>query len=421
MRIKKKMLLERFVLTFLLLYALSIRYLDAISAGNKILVLLLGACIIKNIKQFPKFISSNISVIISLVLIICLGLLNLIVNGIQQYTYKNSMILFYNLWILFGLVFINYILDNHILKFYKAAFYFLNLFWIINVFALGMQVSGSGFLIKEKWLAINSFYLDQCCGLFGNSGTHELAFFSLFIFVYNFSLSNYFKRKRYIRIYTIITEIILYYCSTISDNKALLIFLPFTVIILYFLHFLWSGKSVPKKVKYILGASISLILIIIVGLQNQTVYNKVNELLASVNRILHFNNENINGGNERIAIFMYALQNGNGFNLGLGLGMYNWTHGKVAYFNHFGLSSIGAFTLLGGVWFYLAIVKLYADMANKLFNSYKSNIITVVVMLIVIILSVYSNIFTSTVSSIWILLTFMVLRFYRDFYVINKK
>lgn len=57
--------------------------------------------------------------------------------------------------------------------------------WIVNLFVLGLQVAGTGFMIKASWMAANSFYADNCTGLFGGSSTHVVMLFTIFITIYN--------------------------------------------------------------------------------------------------------------------------------------------------------------------------------------------------------------------------------------------
>jgi len=287
----------------------------------------------------------------------------------------------------------------------------INIIWIVNLIVLCIQLNGTGFLIKDSWLKINSYYLDQCCGLFGNSGTHELAFFSIFVFVYNMCYaSNCNKRKQSFFIcYTIFTCLMMYILSTLNDNKAFLFLFPIVVVLYIFLKVSWGEKNYLSRVKKILLVATVTFIISLILIQIPMINDKVNSVLISISKIINVDYTSAIGGSERLAIFIYALMHGNGWSTGVGLGAYSWTQGKVAYFSYFGLSSIGACTLLGGIWFYILMSLLHKEVACCFRSSIKiSRIGNIGIWVLIIVASIYSNIFTSLTSTIWILLSFVI-------------
>jgi hypothetical protein len=413
MVIYKEKLLEKITFEFILIYAMLSRYFEFTSLGNEIILVLTTLCFFKNARKIRTYLREYREVYVVLFVLLVLIVCNIFSHGIQSYTISNMMVVMYLCVIIICLGFLKFIMSEKIVNLYLANFYIINLFFITNVIVLALQLRGTGFMIKAHWIQINSNYLDQCCGLFGNSGTHELAFFSIFVFVYNWFCSTLFNskiRKRTIKIYTIVSSIVMYYLSLFNDNKAMLVFFPFVVTIVFILGIYWKGNTISRRMQNLIISIACALFAFAIAIQIPIISELFESLTNSIGRVLNVRYSNAGGGNERLSIFIYAMLQGNGRYTGIGLGRYNWTQGDIGIFTHFGLSSIGSFTLLGGIWYYLTICLLYTFSSIKVFSKRKRQRGSSLFFLVIIILiSIYSNIFTSMVSTIWILMIFTVL------------
>ena len=94
-------------------------------------------------------------------------------------------------------------------------------------------------MIKASWMAANSFYADNCTGLFGGSSTHVVMLFTIFITIYNLECGvNRFRggwKKKDFCAYVFGTLGLMLLFSTLNDNTAMFIFVPI-FLIWYYLH-----------------------------------------------------------------------------------------------------------------------------------------------------------------------------------------
>ena len=88
-------------------------------------------------------------------------------------------------------------------------------------------------------MAANSFYADNCTGLFGGSSTHVVMLFTIFITIYNLECGvNRFRggwKKKIFCAYVFGTLGLMLLFSTLNDNTAMFIFVPI-FLIWYYLH-----------------------------------------------------------------------------------------------------------------------------------------------------------------------------------------
>jgi cation transport ATPase len=127
------------------------------------------------------------------------------------------------------------------------------------------------------------------------------------------------------------------------------------------------------------------------------------------------NASDTNGSNERLAIVAVAFQKGFGWHLGKGIGSWQWSKSGLLGFRHFGLNSIYAFVTLGGIWFYICYTFAYAWILTKIckrrINSKFYYIITIIC---IVIVSIFTVIFTSTTSTIWLSMIFATFAMIQD-------
>lgn len=392
-----KMFIFNCYLEFLLIFGLISRYIEFTKGWN----ILIACGILLFIYLFKNDIDKKTKWLFFSLLI--LGILNVLWTRNFDYLLTNLSTLLPGLCIATTV----YLALHHtdlFSNFLNKNMLVLNTFYIANIIVLFLQVQGTGFLIKEKWLAINTYYLDQCCGLFGNAGTHELGFYTIFMVIYNFYLTDKIpenKRKLFIG-YAVITTLLMLYLSSRNDNMALFVFLPLLVLLYFFLKYFKKLKLIRINKKYGFFLVSGLVVCIVIG----AIFNFdslfINSVLKRLSRVIFFDFSNIAGSNERLAIPLVALAKGNGWLFGQGLGAWMWHKGNYFGFKHFGLSSIGSFIMLGGIWFYL----LYTYLFTYLSSFKKNKWFQILFFILLILVSAYSNVYTSAVSLFWI---FMIL------------
>ena len=404
--------IEKQVLNFMLIYGLFSSYIEFSQIWN-IIILFLFILIIMLSKDFRNSIIKNSNIILfTLVFLTLLGI-NILNSSSHGYIVGNLTQLTKCVIILLIICGIAHENNSVFKDFLLKKFKLINFMWIINIIVLFIQERGTGFLIKNKWMAINSYYPDQCSGLFGNSGTHILALFSVFVFIYNSFYITYKKNRKNISLitaYNYITMIIMLLLSTKNDNNSIFI------LYIIFICFYFFAKSISKKtqllkkiVKVISYTFVGfLVLLVIYKIPNINTF--INEtLFARINQVFS-DNGNALGSNERLAIFYHALNNGNGWKMGNGIDSWPFDQPNYMGFVHFGLSSIGTITMLGGIWIYIYMLFYYSKIfLGKIKWDMRSIIISLTNVLILVILSIYTVILTSSILILWISLIMSII------------
>lgn len=291
----------------------------------------------------------------------------------------------------------------------------INVWWILNIIALLIQISGYPIFLKQKWIVASSYYKDLCCGLFGQNRTHELVLFSCMIYSCNlkvYELLNEKKKKRDARlllIYTIVSELLMLIISTQNDNTAMFLFLPLSILLHGIIKDYNKAVGVIKKYfKYITIAVLALVAIrlslfipSIRAVFKDYLYRRFYDML-------NYNTVGIAGSNERLAIVEYALSLKKSYLFGQGFGVEIFGEHVAHGFKHFGLSSIGSTIYIAGIWYYLMqLITYYKAFVSEIKQKREPNIIVkVLIFAMVLCLSVYSPIFISFSSIIFLTLYF---------------
>lgn len=410
-RISRADLVPVMILMFVTLNGLFSQYIEYTKMWNYASILLIVLTFISN-KKWAGSILKNKGLMISFLISIILIMIGIFTAESSAFLSVNLLKILYPVIVYLLLL---YVVDREVTTFFfEKAFKFFNLMWLINLFVLWRQILGTGFMIKSKWLSLNSYYEDQCCGLFGNSGTHELSMFSIFMLVYNLYYCEYVlegkDKKRGIIIYTIITEGLMLYFSIYNENTALYVLLPGVAMLYYFLKTEWISHNISQKMikygKYIVFVLLLAGVLLVIPVTREYIRNV---FFSKLNKVLVFEALTTNGSNERLAIPSYALSHLWGWLFGKGFGAWKLQLGGYMGFRHFGLSSVGSFITLGGIWFYLAYCSFYACMLKRMCaNRKQRGRIWIVCMLVVVFLTFYTVFFSSVVSSLWIAMSFMV-------------
>jgi len=308
----------------------------------------------------------------------------------------------------------------------QNSFVLINVFGLINQIVLTLQLNIYGFMMKDSWLVINSYYADLCSGLFGLNGTHEMTYFFCFLVLYNYYYSKYIVKERKIKIilafYNLLLIIWMSFLSTQNDNLSFAFIFTLMLGTYFIMSSIWERKKFPIKIiKY----SILTICVLVIILSIPSVNAFINEiLLERLNLMfLGLNSSNALGSNERLGIVSYALEREFGWSFGIGLGSNRWVANageSVMGFTHFGLNSISAFVVLGGLPFYILYVCFYSWIIWKMDKQKKDYLFLVIVVLQVVIASFYTIIFVSFVSSIWFCLSMSLFALAKHEIISNK-
>ena len=410
--IKRNPLPEELYLQFMLLLGLYFGYFEVTAFWNAGVILLTGWLLLAS-KRIQKVVQKNATAVLLLFCLVCFIVLNVIYMGTGTYLSYNLIQIVRPIVILCGIFYISQEKNDIVYNFLSGNFGLLNLMWVVNLFVLGLQVAGTGFMIKASWMAANSFYADNCTGLFGGSSTHVVMLFTIFITIYNLEFGiNRFRdewKKKIFCVYAFCTLGLMLLFSTLNDNTAMFIFVPI-FLIWYYLHKLRIVDAtlfykIFDVLKYVFLAILLLfVLQFIPGVSdfiNTTVMNKIDG-------VINFENTNGLGSVERLAIASDALNRGFGWKLGQGLGAWNIMGGRYAGFLHFGLSSVGSFIYLMGIWGYLIITILYAYFMSHM-RSDGAKLSFIVTFTMVNLLCFYTMFLTATHAIVWSIFIFLML------------
>lgn len=402
--------LSKLSLIYILMIALFSRFTEHYYLWKILLLVILG-CLL----SFDAFRKALTKILLNKYLAILCGLvlLNFIKFQDQGYFFGNLNLLFWPF--LSVLIIVSLYLSDPISvsKTIDKAFIPLNFIMIFNLVVLIIQCSGIPVFIKSSWRAMNSYYEDLCCGLFGYNGTHELTMFLLFMNALN--LHHYSKLKHNNKTiflgYIFIVNIVVAITSTKNDNIAMFLFMPLFIIIdVIVAEYLKREKVTAVLHKF--GKYIGIVVILVVcAFVLPSTRDFISEyVLIRVKMVFDVRNARyqINGSNERLAIPLMALCEEDGWILGKGIGTASYGGGTFFGFNHFGLSSIGSLIMTGGIWFYLSYTMFYSKTIAKMIGS-KHKFPEITCFLSVIFLTAYTIFYTSFVTTIWCCLYFMIL------------
>lgn len=291
----------------------------------------------------------------------------------------------------------------------------LNYWWVLNIVTLLIQISGYPLFLKQKWITASPYYKDLCCGLFGQNRTHELVLFSCMIYSCNMKIYEYLnerknrKSARWLLPYTFISEFLMLVISSQNDNTAMFLFLPLSILLRGVIKDYNRAVGVIKKYfKYVIIAIIA-VGAIRLGLLVPSIRAVFEDYLyRRFYDMLNYNTVGVAGSNERLAIVEYALSTRESYFWGQGFGTEIFGEHIAHGFKHFGLSSIGSTIYVAGLWYYLMqLITYYKAFVDEVKLKVKPNvIIKALVFTMVFGLSIYSPIFISFSSIVFLTLYF---------------
>lgn len=409
--IKRNPLPEEMYLQFILLLGLFFGYFEVTAFWNAGVILLSCWLLIAS-KRIQRTVLQNLMAVLLLFILACFIVLNIICMGTGAYLSYNLIQIVRPIVILCGIFYISQEKNNIMYDFLTRNFRLLNLMWVVNLFVLGLQVAGTGFMIKASWMAANSFYADNCTGLFGGSSTHVVMLFTIFITIYNLEIGikrfmvEWKKKAFYVYIFGTLGLMLLF--STLNDNTAMFIFAPL-FLIWYYLHKLKIvDTSLFNKILNVLKYVILAIFLLFILQCVPGVSDFINTtVIDKINGVINFEDTNGLGSVERLAIASDALNRG-GWKLGQGLGAWNIMGGRYAGFLHFGLSSVGSFIYLMGIWGYLIITVVYTYFMSHM-RSEGEKLSFIVTFAMVNLLCFYTMFLTAIHTIVWSIFIFLML------------
>ncbi|MGU8853311.1 hypothetical protein ACV3U8_12145 [Clostridium perfringens] len=269
-----------------------------------------------------------------------------------------------------------------------------------------------------RYIDNNPMYQDHITGLIGASGTHQLLIFWILLTVVNlFKLYNC-NKLRY-KLLIIFEFIFMAFISYKNDNTAF--YIVFAVIVLQYMI-----KDLSKlKFKNICKYSITILTIVLLAMTlyntnknfedfyNDRIYSK---LVAY--RVIDDETKAYNGqGDERIDLYRMALEVGNGYKLGKGIGSIK-SYGDLSLDKHFGMSEISLRVYEGGLIYFISLIFIFTYFLYRIlfFSKLKLGIIAFIIVFIdVLILAIYTTVFRISIFSLVLsLLSCMVYYKYSD-------
>ena len=252
--------------------------------------------------------------------------------------------------------------------------YLINIYFIINIIVMFIQLQGNYFLVGVVTQE-NTLYVDLISGLFGYSMTAAVCYFSVFVIIYNMVISYTIKKRFYQKLfytYNIAIVLIMSYLSTQNDNVQYFAFVPLALIVMMLSRNRLNTITGQQKVLLVALTcvfGITIALAVVPGLY-ETLNDGVFYKFTGAIEHMYDGPSVTHGSMERIALLVYGLIYASGWALGKGFsyaGVYTpYTFGFV----HFGNANIGAFICLGGIWFYFAVIFLYS---KRLVNMIEHN------------------------------------------------
>ena len=392
-KLKKKNLFDNIILLLLFSQLLILGYFGKIELLNKIISILIIIKIIpkSNIQKQNKY-------FLLLIMIIMFFLFESYAFGFNLNIAKsNFLILLYPLFYTYYLYDLNcrkpYYLKNIIERNRKT----FNIILLINVLFVFFQSTKHILLPTMEYVAID-FDKDVASGLFYYGGTHCLCMFNIFIILLNMSYikkENRFQKKILCIIVTILMIALSIWMSSLNDNKVFLIFLP--LFIFARMLFKLSEKRRNRIILFFrkhLIMIVSIIVIVIIVYYNISSFKIILDeyLFKTIDVIMNTTNNSIavNGSNERIGMITYSLTHPETWFLGIGIGKINFYTRGLLGFNHFGISSLGALLILGGLLFTALIYYFYIKV---IYNSLlaKTSFKKYLVVLLILFISMYNQ------------------------------
>lgn len=297
-----------------------------------------------------------------------------------------------------------------IIDFFKKNKYLFNVYMIINIPILVLQLGGHSELSgRHPESLTNAFSADLVSGLFGYNGTGILTIYFCFLILYNFVQykCGYIRQKQVFAMYNFVLLGFMSFVATNSDNKTLFILVPL-ILIAYFIVFrMNSYKNILQKLRSLrrhIIKGICILTLFVIGLQ--PAFGTIDIIGEIIDKsLVGWENANdAHGSAERFGMIVYALNHSDICWNGAGIARHMWQEAYGLGFAHFGISDFGTFFCLGGVWFILILICFLLAVYRIIFQDKIAGCIFCVLTVVVLIYTQPLTVMSLTCS--WIFLVF---------------
>ncbi len=310
----------------------------------------------------------------------------------------------------------------HFFRRMKQSFLLFNIWGIMNMIVLTIQIYVKGFMMPSSWLSMNRYYEDLCSGLYGFNGTHRLGIYMTFLFIYN-QYYGEFETGKKDRIKIYLYNVLLlgwhFILSTQNDNMTIYMLTAIFFAAYLFLDMYWRNGSLKGKVmkwlKYALIVGVVIVSVLCIPVVRNFVLGKVMDRIYKFGAIT---STTAHGSTERLGILLYSFENGFGYKLGKGIGYFSFGGGDLGTnadlgFLHFGISSMSSMIYLLGLWFYLFLVFWISKIYQRLTRE-SADLFFPVILLIMLFITFYTTNLTSITMSVCLMLLFSVFAMMRE-------
>lgn len=407
--------LDKLILMYFIFQILFLRWFNGKSYFNYISIILIFIIIMRKKNNFKIII---LDIVFCSIYIFTITM-NLTANGIKPLIINNLYTEgIANLIAIIYIITLSY-KNKQGLKYFilKDLFLILNIYFIINVPIIIKQLDNTYFLMRN--IDTNPLYIDHITGLIGASGTHEMTFYWIVLVLINLYKYSQTKNK-IIPILTSTYVIFMFIISSQNDNTAFFILFPM-VIGQYFIKDIVNKKNIIIK---IVKAALAIVVIGSIGVyiydNNEKLNTFVNNRVLSKIEQFGLANRNVTSSDsdeERIALFKTALEVGNGYKLGTGIGSIQ-SYGDPHLPAHFGMSEISLRTYEGGIIYLAILILIFSHFLNGIFTIKikKYRIISfIIISCNVTFMSIYTQIFRQPFYSFALsLIIFIFSQHYND-------
>ena len=408
--------LDRIILYLLLLNIFPIRWIDY---RGKAMVLIAALIALDLIRYASYYMKQSFSFWFLLFLIY--PFLNYAVLGGSLTTLaRNLYRIDRGMLLIFYFCVLLVVKEELIEEFLKESVLLFNVFAVMNFAVLYRQIGGDFRLTAFRLGDITQYYKpDLMSGLFGLFGTPCLAFFSVFILVYNVYYSGYYLKgvkRALVYAYDLMLAGFILWASVRNDNKGIFIILILYLCILGFIFVSARSYTKEPQTRWVRIAGIIVVLAVVTAVIGTLAYNNLELFRNVVDMMVRKVQEgtagsSAEGGGERIGMLLFMLEEPAKIPFGYGLGNYYSANQTALGFHHFGQSDFGTFLCLGGVLFMLLIgVFLFGVFQSTAENAAFSLIVCVSYMLFAVYTQVFVNAQTLTIS---LLIFAVIIQVYR--------
>ena len=419
MKVNKGNLLDLVILYWIIIHVFIISWLGYLVQSQCVLIFLICLRFISDIRRIIRlqtlYIGLFTSIVYPLISYSCQG-------GYQEILLDNVVNILSTTLLFSYLSYISVNKRDFAYDFLLKNKYLFNGYMILNIPVILLQLCGVTSLSGRHPQSMENLYReDMISGMFGYNGTGLLTMYFCFLMLYNLILvqKKHIKRKNLFAAYNVILFLFMIFVATKSDNKSMILLLPIFIVTYIILFQLSISKSFIRKVKKIF--KYSFLSIVFLGLFGGALHYwfGIGEIIYDVFDKIKYGWENTNhahGSAERLGMISYALSEPKIRWYGMGIANLRWKEERGLGFAHFGISDLGSFICLGGLFFVLIILLLWFAVYRK---AFRDKVACYIFMLLTVVVLTYTQLMT--ILSLSVSWFFIVLSIEMGIEDVNKK